>query len=536
MKEYARLPANIGARGIRMNRKYWNYAIFIAIVAVVIGLAVRHSRYMAFLVDSMAGTQKEARISSAKELVKGEQFMDSITGESVERRVKIVQALEDWGDKDATKQAVAFLKDPDRPVRDRLLMTVLRLACGGDANLQEAANGIKDGDGNVRAACVTVLKVLGQSDRERARETLSRALPDAAPTTLDELLAVRKPGMAALIIPKVVALMKADPNARGTGGDVLAAFQAEREQCVEAVAPMVSDKDDGIASGAIGALGKIGSPTPIPLLKVKLSTCTPQVRRVVIGAIALIADVSGQDVLIDALNTPAEDNEARAQAAVGLGRISTAQAISALDKTLADPDLKVQLAVVGALARSGKKALPVLLSALRRPDPVVRGRAARALAGVMASEANPALVVALGDPVVSVATEAALALGFEGNTGAVSALVTQLGNADATRATAASDALASIGAASQGALAGALSKGGQTGYYASRSLAKQGESAVPAVLKAIALGPQSARWAASTLGSIGGEQARAGLQRISALPDPEARGIALSALDRMTMN
>ncbi|MCX6361838.1 MAG: HEAT repeat domain-containing protein [Armatimonadetes bacterium] len=519
-----------------MNRKYLNYAIFIAIVAVVIGLAVRHSRHMAFLVDSMAGSDSAARISGAKELVKGEQFMDSITGETVPRRVAIVQAVEDWGDKDATRQAVAFLKDPDRPVRDRLLVGVLRLAGKSDENLQEVANGIKDGDGNVRALCVTALQVLGDSDRAAARTRLSRALPDAKDALLDEVLDGRKPQGAGKIIPMVVALMKADPNARGTGGDVLAVYDAEAEECVKAVSPMVDDKDDGIASGAITTLGKIGSATPIPRLKSKLASCSPQVRRVVIGAIALIADVSGQDVLIAALNTPSEDNEARAQAAVGLGRIATGPALEALDTALSDADLKVQLAAVSALARGGKKSLPVLLAALKHTDPVVRGRAARALAGISAPEANPALIAALGDSSETVASEAALAMGFEGNSGAVSALVSRLGAADSTRAIGAADALSAIGAAAQPALAAALGKGGQVSYYASRSLTKQGQAAVPAIVKAASAGPVAARWAATALGAIGGPEARQGLESISKSGDAEAQQIASNALTRMNMN
>ncbi len=519
-----------------MNRKYLNYAIFIAIVAVVIGLAVRHSRHMAFLVDSMAGPNSDARVKGAKELVKGEQFMDSITGETVPRRVAIVQALEDWGDKDATRQAVAFLKDPDRPVRDRLLVAVLRLAGKSDENLQEVANGIKDGDGNVRALCVTALQVLGSSDQAAARTRLSRALPDAKGALLDEVLDGRKPQMAGKIIPMVVALMKADPNARGTGGDVLAVYDAEAEECVKAVSPMVDEKDDGIASGAITALGKIGSATPIGQLKAKLASCSPQVRRVVIGAIALIADVSGEDVLIAALNTQSEDNEARAQAAVGLGRIATVQALAALDAALSDPDLKVQLAAVSALARGGKKSLPVLLAALKHRDPVVRGRAARALAGINATEANPALVATLDDPNTSVASEAALALGFEGNAGGVAALVARLAAADSTRAIAAADALAAVGSAAQPALAASLGKGGQVSYYASRSLTKQGPAAVPAIVKAASSGPVAARWAATALGAIGGAGSRQGLETIARSVDAEAKQIASNALARMNMN
>lgn len=78
------------------NKKYLNYAIFLLIVVVVVGLAVSHSRHMRNLVDSMAGPNRAARVAAAKELVKAEQFMDAVTGETVETRTAVVQALEDW--------------------------------------------------------------------------------------------------------------------------------------------------------------------------------------------------------------------------------------------------------------------------------------------------------------------------------------------------------------------------------------------------------------------------------------------------------
>src|SRR5579872_4814841 len=105
-------------------RKYLNYIIFGAVVLLVVGLAVNHSRHMRYLVDAMASSDAQARKQAAEELIQGEQFMDSVTGEPIETRVKAAEALEVLGNADAVKQAVAFLKDPDKPVRDRVVQTL----------------------------------------------------------------------------------------------------------------------------------------------------------------------------------------------------------------------------------------------------------------------------------------------------------------------------------------------------------------------------------------------------------------------------
>ena len=151
-----------------MNRKVLNYVIFFAVVAVVVGLAVRHSLHMSGLVADMAGDDRARRVAAAQELVKGEQFMDAITGESIGRRVRIVQALEDWGTKEAMAQLVTYQKDPDRPVRDRIVLSLVRLATKSDDHLQAVVNGIKDGDANIRRGSVLTLQVVGRRSAEPA--------------------------------------------------------------------------------------------------------------------------------------------------------------------------------------------------------------------------------------------------------------------------------------------------------------------------------------------------------------------------------
>src|SRR2546423_915749 len=117
-----------------MVRKYLNYIWFGVIVFAVIAVAVYHSQHMRALVDAMAGQDPKEREQAALELVKSEQFIDTVTGEPVQTRVKAAESLElvandarikKGPEKDAPDyranaitQALALLKDLDKPVRD----------------------------------------------------------------------------------------------------------------------------------------------------------------------------------------------------------------------------------------------------------------------------------------------------------------------------------------------------------------------------------------------------------------------------------
>ncbi|HSV72481.1 MAG TPA: HEAT repeat domain-containing protein [Chthonomonadales bacterium] len=533
-----------------MNRKYLNYAIFGAIVLVVVGLAVHHSRHMRFLVDSMAGQDRAQRIASARELVLGEQFMDSITGESVEKRIAIVQALEDWASepppaeepaadekavipRDAVRQMVAFLRDADRPVRDRVALAVLATATLSEANLIEAVAGIKDGDANTRKASVAILRTIGQDDPAVALEQARRALPDTSVEALQAALARRRPEVAEMLVGKVVALIKADAAARATGGDVLGALVAKREKSVAALMPLLDDADEGVRSGAVSALGKVGSPTPVPRLIEMMAKDTPPVRRVAIGAIALIAHPSCEPALVEAIANPNDDNEARAQAAVGLGRIGSPSAIATLIRAIDDFDLRVQGAAVSALAVVGPPAVPALDAARRRGSIDVQVRALSALGGMQHQAANPALLASLRDPDSTVRRAAVAGLGFPGNAPAVGPLTALLGDRDGSIATAASTALAQIGPAAQAALVNSLADPGPAGFFASQALAAQGNRALPGLRRAAAMPGAPARWSAYALGFVGGPEAVVVLRDIAGRGDEVARQTATQSLRRL---
>lgn len=542
-----------------MNRKYINYAIFIAIVAVVGGMAVNHSRHMASLIQDMAGNDKTARIAAAKELVRGEQFMDSVTGESQETRVKVVQALEDWamsdeqpigidpndknktlGPKDAVRQLVGFQKDPDKPVRDRILVALLRSSARSKDNLQELVNGIKEGDVNIRRPSVLALQILGQKDAASAAPRFPQPILPLFGTTdpmqaAQTVFTTRKPEVAAMIVERTADILKREGGARASGGDVLAGLPDAREESVKTLTPLLDDKDEGVRTGATDALGKVGSKSAIPALVNAMHNGTAQVKRVAIGAIALIADPSGEDALVEALSNPDADNEARAQAAAGLGRIGSDRAIQTLRTALSDYDLKVQVAAVSALARAGKPAAPSLISLLgsKNEKPGLRARAAQALAGIDTPETSAALIAALKDPEPEVRKAAAAGLG-RANSGATAALIALLGDPDGTVAATAATSLTQIGEPARSPLAQALENANPTvAYYAAQALGKQGEAAVEEISREAERAPTSHRWAITALSQIGTAKAASALKTLMATASAEDQDAAQKALQKM---
>ena len=501
-------------------RKYFGYILFGAVVLLVVGLAVSRSRTLRGLVDAMAQGSPEAQKEAAARLIKDEQFMDSITGEPVETRIKAAEALEVLGDETAVKQCIAFLKDQDKPVREQVVKTLQKIGGNSEKNIKELVVGLKDGDTNVRKGTI---------------RALSEPNGGIGP----------RPG----VVNAIVNIMKAEAGARGPGGDVMGSdlFRRDEAQRKEAIALLVEqlkDKDEGVRGGAAEALGKIGDPVAIPPLKLALGD-TAQVRRIALGSIALIADKSGEEPLTQAINNPDDDSEARAQAAVGLGKIGTPTAIATLVRALGDDDLKLRSAAFAALARAARPTpsspvntpvLNALIAATGDSRDGARKSAIEALKVVAAPEANPALLRVLTDRTknAELRAAAARALGFPGNATAVTPLVQQLTDPDGDVGAAARDALAAIGPQATNALVAVIQKGGPEAFYAAQALSRHGAAALPALEKvASAANPIGQRWAAVALGDLGVPEARRPLELLAKSSDPDVAYVAREQLDHL---
>lgn len=536
-------------------RKYLNYILFGLIVLIVVGIAVRHSRAVHALVDDMGSSDPRVQSQAALELIRTEQFSDAITGESVETRIHAASALEALGNDagvkpdptvkdapdyraDAVKQAIGLLKDQEKTVRARAVETLEKIGDSTPANLKELVNGIGDGDNYVRKGVKTVF--------------------------IDPTVGIGpKPG----VVEAIIAKMKGDGDTRGPGGDILSspAFLkgGANARSVPLLIQLLTEKDDkgkfkadeGARSGAADALGKIGDPAAVPTLIASMHSDTQQVRRYAIGALALIADKSGESALIEAITNPDDDKQARAQAAAGLGKIATPTAIQTLIKTLDDKDQDIRAAAVAALARAGRPTLngptqpavlAALTTALSNSDAVTRLGAAQALRATLASaQAADAAAVQAGTVLIGTMANdkndddlraaSAEALGFPGNQKAVAPLIKALSDPSGEVSLAARDALAGIGPDATDALVATIQKGGTDSYYAEQALARQGAGALPALQKAAAdaANPVGQRWAAVALGDLGVAGVSETLRKLASSPNEDVAYVAKEQLNRL---
>ena len=527
-------------------KRYLNYLIFAVVVLLVVGIAVNHSRYVRSLVDAMGSPDNATRSHAALELVKTEQFSDSITGEDPAVRLHAVNAALSLAndttvvvgtEKDApdyrslaVKQGLNLLKDTDKKVREATVAALKKIDYDFAGNQSALIGGVGDGDGNVRKGVARVL-----TD------------PDGI-------------GPKKAIVEALVEKMKGDAPTRGPGGDVLGSPRFIKEGVADIAIPklltILTEKDpkdaakfkndEGSRSGAAEALGKIGDPRAVQPLIDTLKTDTPTVQRVAIGSIALIAAPSGEAALIQAIKDKNADAEARLQAASGLGKIASAAAIDTLITALNDPDLKMRSAAVAALAHAGRPtlngptqplALQALIAALANSTDNIRTGAANALTRVAAPEADPALISALKNEnnETDLRVAAATALGYPHNTPAVPSLIGALSDRDGDVRDVARDALVQIGPEATDALIAAMQTGHTDAFYAAQAIAQQGTPALDALKKLAAdnTHPVGQRWAAVALGDMGVAEASKPLQDLAKSPDPDVAYVAQAQLARL---
>ena len=532
-----------------MVRKYLNYLIFAAVVLVVVGLAVNYSLHTRSLIDAMSSSDPKAKEAAALELVKGERFMDTITSEQPETRLKATESVElvandaaivKGTEKDApdfranaTAQVLSLTKDTDKIVRDRAVLALENLGKSPslNADVQKAILvGLKDGDNYVRKGTIAAL-VTPQTGIGPRFE---------AGTGID-------------IVKGIVDLMKAEGGARGPGGDVLSnpTFnQGEaRAKSASLLIAQSADTDGAVRQGACDALGKLGDLSAVePLKKLMHTDSDPQVRRVAIGALALIADKSCEDALVEAISNSDSDSEARAQSATGLGKIASQRAVATLVKALDDDDLKLRSTAVTALARAGRPAdngavnspvIAALVGALQGANNDSRAGAAKTLQTIATPEANTALIAVLKNSSFDSESRsaAATALGFEHNKVAVEPLIQALSDPDGDLNSAARNSLTKIGIEATERLSSLIQTDGTTAFYATQALAGQGVTALP-ILQKLAAGTNivAQHWAAVALGGLGAagvQEARPTLQLLAKSADPDVQYVASEQLRRL---
>lgn len=471
----------------RMQR-WMGWAIFLLVVAFVIGSAILNNIKTNHLLDDAVSGEPSRQRRSLTLLAEREDFFDLLQSRETPQRIKLAEGVESLNNAVGVKVGLAMLRDPEPRVRERLIDSLKKIAPN---NLEAFVDGLKHGDSQVKNGTVAVMAFAGGSSLPVALKAVENAdARAAAGNVLVKLGAVSVPGLLKIL---------------------------------------QETQDEAIRLFVIETLGKIGDRRATPAILPYLSLPREK-KRIVTGALGLIADPVTEKELVRSLQDPEEDADARVQAALGLGKIGTPSAIAALITALNDANLKISDGAVAGLQWAGEKALGALGTAVHHPDPNVRVRVVQSLGGIESAGSVSLLSGALNDPDVRVKRAATHALGRTRRQEAVPVLVRALGMEDGGVVLAASGSLKQIGEPAIPALRQALrSPDSTTAYYAARALAQMGAGAASVLLQA-AREPESRKWALIALAEARLPEAKPLFEQALKSGDPALRQVAREAL------
>jgi HEAT repeat protein len=469
-------------------QRWMGWGIFLLVVAFVIGSAIMNNINTNRLLDDAVSGEPSRQKSSLTSLAEREDFFDLLQSRETPQRLKIAQGVESLDNAAGVKVGLAMLRDPEPRVRERFIESLKKIA---PHNLDSFVDGLKHADSNVKNGTVAVMAFVGE--------------------------------------PSLPVALKAVENvdARVAAGNVLVKLGAASVPGLLKI--LKETQDEVIRLFVIETLGKIGDKRATPAILPYLSL-TPEKKRIVIGALGLIADPATEHQLIESLQNPEEDADARVQAAMGLGKIGTPSAISALIQALDNENLKIGDGAVTGLQQAGEKALGALKTAAKHPDPDVRIRVAQALGGIESAGAVGGLSALLNDGDIRVQRASAQALGETGRAETVPVLLRALSMEDGGVVQAASESLKQIGSPAIPVLRQALQSPDSTlAYYAASTLAQIGPEATPVLIQA-AQQPNSRKWALIALAQMHAPEAKPLFEQALKTGDPALQQIAREAL------
>ena len=210
-----------------------------------------------------------------------------------------------------------------------------------------------------------------------------------------------------------------DPRQRMEAARRLARFACaasdDRAMALELLGRLVHDEADFVRWNVAIALGQLGDPAGLPLLRALAADAHANVRLRVALAVALIGDPEGLDVLVDLADDPYEIAGAypvRSFAALALGVLAASDGLEPLVRLAEDPDAQVRWHATVALGDlRDERATDALMARTTDEVPFVRAHAAIGLTqtgGTAGLEAVRKL--AEGDPVERVRMIAGRAL------------------------------------------------------------------------------------------------------------------------------
>lgn len=509
------------------------------IVLIVLGLLVLFG-IGNFIVNSIRTRTELAKIGSrepsrqeegVRNLMQRRALFDALQGGAPKQtRLNAIAALErlaaSGNNPEAFDQILQMLKDPDtesaeaktHPVRDAARDAIARVGLKYKDRLIAAA---KNQDGAIRDQSRDAIRKIGAPLQGEMAEKLDDGDLRAP---FGDILAGIGPSTVPLVTPylKPPRLKPDDAGAKVQLIEIMGKYR---------VPPAPKP-------GEAAAAGVLSPAAATPLVEEAARAIIPfkddpdpNVRRTVVTSLANIALPVAAPTLVEALNDPGTDSDARAAAAGALGAIATPEANAAMVKALSDYDLRVATAAAAGLKRAGDRAAASIAGALSNPDPAVRARAAEAAGGVT----DLTLAArALKDPDPDVRAAAASALGDTRSPSAVGPLLAALSDQAGAVAETASASLGRLGPAAVAPLLARLSTADDTvAYRAAQALQSIGEPAIAPLMTVVRSGLPAARWAAITLGQIGDPRAAGALQELADKSSGDTEYAARTALAKV---
>jgi len=451
----------------------------------------------------------------------------------------------------------------DGGVKDTAETGLTALGKSNDGNLKQVVDRLSNGDPDLRGAAVDVLGKIGgppaanavnavlllPAAQDAAVSALQKIGPDSVPLVVAHLedpqagadIAFRQQMVGLLdqiaappSLPELTKLAGRADQASvqrlaqvALADTVLAAYngaQSARDAVTKAQADLGKAKDAKARADAQKALGDAQA------AQAKARSALPSV-------------AGAESTLTGVLQDVNADSEARAQAALAVGRFASAPSVAVLVAALGDFDARVRDAALAGVQSAGAPAVGPLVAALGRKD--TAARAAQALGGIGTPQAVSALAAALADPATpdDVREGAATGLGRSGSPAVIPILVGALGDKDGAVVSAAQDGLLTpvLSRPAIPALVAAFARPTPVPFNASQTLARMGALAQSDVAPALAQagaggGAATQTWVAVTLGQIGQKNAPALalLRRLAQSPDPHVQYAASQSLTNLT--
>ncbi len=559
--------------------------IWAIIILAIFGIVTYNRSVQTGYEKALAGTDKNAVDATTLSLVQSNKLIDVLTNtqnpnedkDSPQNKQSIVirEAAADSVDRlidqkkldvDTALNTLFLLrKDGDAGVKTDATNGIAKLGGQNNANLQKVVARLSNGDPDIRSAAVDALAQIGGDPVAKSVDAVIKdpASQDSAESTLTQ---VKSPAVTNTWIPAgtpsvpylVARLSDPDPQFQqqiitmlGTIGAPSAvpalskiaqgSDPAAQRVSLESLASIVLNVSNGTkaaqsdaAKNAAAAAAAAKDPKTAAAYKAPAPTPAPTP--------AEVAEVQqAAPILVTALNNPQGDSEARAQAALALGRLATPDAITALVSALGDFDNRVRQQALTGVESVGEPAVAPLSQVLHSGSLDARNAAAEALGTIGTPQAIQIVSAALNETSIpnTIRERAVVGLGESGQAAAIPTLVRALGDTDGVVASDASEALLNgdLEPLAVKPLLAAFHQPTPVPFNASDTLSRMGETAIPALLAGLkSSDPITQTWSAVTLG-LTDSNAPAVLQALTPLAQSKNASVqwaSSQALERLS--